>query len=71
MVIVSRLARTNASDDWSWIVYLDYSLAETNHHEIDLWCREHFTVAEYSYRFANVVLFRDYESAVFFQLTWG
>jgi hypothetical protein len=55
---------------WQWAAWIDYTISERYYVDIHTWLGDNFNQDMYSYDFSNVVLFREYSDAVFFQLAW-
>lgn len=67
---VIRVAEVTEYRWWQWAAWIDYSTSERYYIDIRTWLGDNFNQDMYSYDFSNVVLFRAYGDAVFFQLAW-
>ena len=65
-----RVAEVTEYHWWQWAAWIDYSTSERYYIDIRTWLGDNFNQDMYSYDFSNVVLFRAYGDAVFFQLAW-
>lgn len=65
-----RVAEVTEYHWWQWAAWIDCTISERYYVDIRLWLGDNFHQDMYSYDFSNVVLFREYSDAVFFQLAW-